>query len=75
MFRAWAEAWEARHAAWSAGTRDLERSAREAVQASADGRQPDARRAFRVAVQAEGDARDLRAVTYPCFLETIPNRE
>jgi hypothetical protein len=75
MFRAWATAWDERNAAWSACVRDVEAFGREAVKASADGRQADARRLFHRAVQAEGDARDVCAVTYPCFLETIPNHE
>ena len=75
MFRAWATAWEERNAIYRAADGGARASAHAAVLASVEGRADEARRIFASAARAAEVARDVCAVTYPCFLETIPNRE
>lgn len=75
MFRTWATAWDAREEVYRAADAGARASAHAAVLASVEGRGDEARRLFASAARAAECAREVRAVSYRSFLETIPNPE
>lgn len=75
MFGAWASAWDARLQAYKMAREEAEREAAHSVRFMSRGMREEAEMAYQRATAACKREHDAILLTYPCFLETIPNRK